>query len=266
LDEAARTGRRPPPWDAAAALAEQRGRFAALGLDYDAGLARLDRALAAQGRAPYDEDRGTASAHWIAFAALALQRPAKRILEVGAYDGETARLLVSLFPDAHVTTVDLPHDDPRFAALYARDQPERLARFVELQRANTSDPRIELVLLDSFLLPERVRPGFDLVWVDGAHRPRRRLGPLQRVPPGGRGRLDPVRRRPRAARGRGLRLGQTGLLRGEGAIRRLGVVEVGYLLKRLGARWSADPRRRKHVAVLRKRASTPADARGSGSS
>ena len=36
-------------------------------------------------------------------------------------------------------------------------------------------------------------------------------------------------------------------------LRRHGMVEVTYLLKRHGARWSANPKRRKHVAVMRKR-------------
>lgn len=243
-------------WDVEQALAGQRECLAALGLDYDAARARLDRTLAELGRAPYDEADGAASEHWVAFAALAQRLPARRILEIGTYDGETARLLAALFPDARVTTVDLPHDDPRFAKLYEREEPAVRARFVERQLANTRDPRIELLLVDSFLLPERVAPGFDLVWVDGAHRYPSVAWDLGNAyhlaTQEGWILCDDVLRHPEA---RGFHWVNGDSHQAIEALGELGVVEVSYLLKRVGARWSADPVRRKHVAILRRRGS-----------
>ena len=65
----------------------QERHFADLGLSRAAGLAEIDRALAACRLDAYDEDHDMFSEHLVLLAALALRhRGARRVLEIGTYD------------------------------------------------------------------------------------------------------------------------------------------------------------------------------------
>jgi predicted O-methyltransferase YrrM len=147
----------------------QERRFADLGLSRAAGLAEIDRALAACGLGAYDEDDDMFSEHLVLLAALALRhRGACRVLEIGTYDGRTALVLAELFPDAEIVSVDLPAADPVYGESYqfsrATDFEER--RAAVLRRC----PRVRFVARNSLGLVHEPGGAYDVVWVDGDHQ------------------------------------------------------------------------------------------------
>lgn len=149
--------------------AAEHAKFREMGFDLDRALGTLDDCLASLGQASFTAQRGMASMHWVLFACVAQRFAVRRILELGTYDGQTTLLLSGLFPDASITSVDLPDDDPIFAHTYAREDPEFRRAFNERQTANTAAPGIELVKTNSLFLQELGLAPFDLIWVDGAH-------------------------------------------------------------------------------------------------
>ena len=69
---------------------------------------------------PQDEQ----SEHLVAFSAISIENEKnnsfKRILEIGTWDGKAACILSKLFPNALITTIDLPDNDPLFINTYNR--------------------------------------------------------------------------------------------------------------------------------------------------
>jgi predicted O-methyltransferase YrrM len=241
------------PYDEGQAVAAEMARFAARGLDYATALAHLDNTLAGLGQTPYSEDGGTASVHWVLFAALSQNRQPTRILEIGTYDGETTRLLAALFPSAQITTVDLPHDDPRFAKLYDRRDPAERAAFIETQRRHTAGARIELLLTDSFMLPSLLEPGYHLIWVDGGHNYPVVAWDIANAyhlcSDAGVILCDDVLTEPEAGHFNFVSAHSFEVIE---YLRHYTPVQVDYFLKRHGSRWSDNPKRRKHIAMIEK--------------
>lgn len=242
-----------PEYDEAQVLATEREKFEETGLNYEAAMTRLNEALASLGRDQYLESSGVGSVHWVLFSALSLKYEMRRILEIGTFDGETTGLLSRLFPAAHITTVDLPHDDPRFTELYDRRDPKERLAFIKRQRANTADSKIELLLVDSFLLPGRLQPGFDLVWVDGGHRypvvAWDICNAFHLCAPNGWVLCDDVLTQPEAEDHAFVSQHPFEVVE---YVREHAPVDVHYFLKRRGTRWSANPKRRKFVAAIRR--------------
>jgi hypothetical protein len=240
-------------YDESGVCAAERKKFVAAGLDYGAAMVRLNEALARLGWGEYSESLGVGSIHWVLFAALSAQYQMRRILEIGTYDGETTQLLSQLFPAAHITTVDLPHGDPRFIELYDRRDPKKRQAFIDRQRANTRGSNIELVLSDSFLLPARLQPGFDLIWVDGGHNypviAWDLCNAFHLCAANGWVLCDDVLACPEAENHAFVSRDSFEVLE---YLREHTPVEVRYFLKRHGARWSVNPKRRKFVGTLRK--------------
>lgn len=244
-------------YDAVRAEAEEKSKYAALGLDYERGLAKLERVLG-ELVGPLDSvERSMRSSHWVLFACLSelSSMPIKRILEIGTYDGETALILAKLFPASEIVTVDLPEDDPIFRGSYVRDDAQTLADFKARQGVNLKPGNIKFKALNSFFLPEQVDGGFDLIWVDGGH-----LYPevawdicnaYSLCAPGGYIMVDDVITHPRGFRDAYVSPDSHRVL--EYVVARTHEA-LAYFLKRNGARWSAVPRRRKYVALLRKSA------------
>lgn len=235
---------------------EESEKFARFGFDYDAGQARLSRVLEDLGKPRDFGGHGMASVHWVLFACLS-ENPSfriKRILEIGTFDGETALILSRLFPAAQITTVELPDDDPIFQASYLRDQAQFLEEFKERQSANLKSDNIVLKKINSFFLPGQVQGDFDLIWIDGGH-----LYPeiawdicnaYHLCAPGGFLMVDDVIPHARGFRDAYVSPDSYKVL--TYAIERTGEKLVCFL-KRNNALWSAVPRRRKFVAVWRKR-------------
>jgi predicted O-methyltransferase YrrM len=109
--------------------------------------------------------------------ALARSLPAKRVLEIGTYDGNSALVLAANSrPDAVVVTVDLPPDwDPRKdqGALAFSSEPINLTDRSQLGRQIREHPaaaRVKQVFGDSGALDWRQLGGpFDLIFIDGCH-------------------------------------------------------------------------------------------------
>ena len=235
--------------------AEEKSKFASFGLDYERGSEKLDRLLKEIGRPLDSGDHSMRSIHWLLFACLSEQSPIpiKRILEIGTYDGETAFILSKLFPASEIVTVDLPDDDPIFHTSYARDDAQTVADFKARQKANLKASNIKFFGVNSFFLPGTIDGEFDLIWVDGGH-----LFPevawdicnaYRFCSPGGFIMVDDVITHPRGFRDAYVSPDSYQVLE-YAAARTRGTLT--YFLKRNSARWSAVPRRRKFVALLKK--------------
>jgi predicted O-methyltransferase YrrM len=229
----------------------ERRKFAEAGFDYDRGLEKLDQTLAQLGKPPFLDQRGMASVHWILFSSMSLIYDVKRVLEIGTFDGETTRILSELFVDASVTTVDLPGNDPILANSYRRAEPEQVRMFAERQRVNTRHPRIELIQANSFQVPVAAKGKFDLIWIDGGH-----LYPeiawdicnaYHLCNTGGWIMCDDVIPSGKGFRNEYVSTDSSFVL--DYVSRRTGE-KVVFFMKREGAEWSANPNKRKYVALM----------------
>lgn len=111
------------------------------------------------------------SIHWLLFSALSKKQYVKKILEIGTYDGEFTYILSRLFNKSHITTVDLPFDDPLLKKFYDRDKSNYLSAYLEKQSRNISIDNITMIKSNSFYLLDALeeKEKFDLIWVDGGH-------------------------------------------------------------------------------------------------
>ena len=90
-----------------------------LGLDRDKGLKKLNSILEDIYGISYSEKRGMWSEHLLMFAAIATSdRAVSNILEIGTFNGETARILSALFPSSQILTVDLPFSEIEKTKMY----------------------------------------------------------------------------------------------------------------------------------------------------
>jgi len=152
-----------PRFDREALLLRQRELFLNLGLSRDEGHQAL-RECYGDGYSLRRE-----SEHPLLIAAVSRRVTYKRILEIGTYDGENARLLATLFPDALVTTIDLRDDDPVFLSSYRRDDTQFLEQFLATRAMNLqARSNIRFQQLNSLELL-RANEVYDFIWVDGAH-------------------------------------------------------------------------------------------------
>jgi predicted O-methyltransferase YrrM len=228
--------------------------FADLGWDYDDAIKHVN-ALAGD---TFDH-RSHRSDHYAAFAAAARQRAGQvsHILEIGTSSGEFSVFLASLFRDAHITTIDLASDDPRFfnatttdraidtttlpAQVQARDQ-------LLATRAN-----ITFRAVNSLALTLRGDPAYDLIWVDGDHTfPVVAIdlaNALRLVRPGGLIICDDVARGPHSA----LTARKYGYRETEDTLEVLvsaGLASVSYVLKRTSPADNLDEHRTKYLAIV----------------
>jgi predicted O-methyltransferase YrrM len=106
------------------------------------------------------------SRHRFFFAALKVSGFApSTILEIGTEYGETTIYLSELFPEARITTIDLPKDDPIYADWHPEGAEHQRRKLAErLQRPNVSSLQVNTVWLQGQDFPR-----FDLIWLDGGH-------------------------------------------------------------------------------------------------
>jgi hypothetical protein len=147
-------------------LYESIGLFSSRNLVLD----KLNCLLNDLGFPPYSESINMYSEHLLLFTAISLSSlPIRRILEIGTYDGRTSVLLSCLFPNAHITTLDLPPSDPIFSSSYNRSDPDILDSFIhERDTLLSSCPNISFLQVNSLVLTTFIET-YDLIWVDGAH-------------------------------------------------------------------------------------------------
>lgn len=150
------------------AVAEERSKLEQVGLLYDRGLARLNQALAALDRPPYDPDRD--SVHWLICACLSLETDAPNgILELGTFDGNFTAILAALFPASRIVTVDLPESDPILRSTYERRTEAEYEAYRQRRTRNIAHGNVTAIERNSLFLLDAVTGPFDIVWVDAGH-------------------------------------------------------------------------------------------------
>lgn len=146
----------------------QDNKMKKIGLSRAKGLGKLNHILNELTGTHYDENNGMFSEHLILFASIATKKSdIKKILEIGTYDGMTALILSRLFPQAEITTIDLPSNDPLFKDSYNRKN--TMDNFLNtrndyLKKAkNVNFKGVNSLKLCSW------EESFDFIWIDGAH-------------------------------------------------------------------------------------------------
>ena len=149
--------------------AEQVKNFQSLGLNRCAGLEALNAALSGLEAHPYSEDEEMSSEHLVLFGAISLRHKEFRsVFEIGTFDARSAVVLGRLFPNAIVTTIDLPQVEEvgNVAGVIPRSTQLLSARDERLSFAHN----VRFIEMNSLRLTESENVGHcDLVWVDGDH-------------------------------------------------------------------------------------------------
>ena len=149
-------------------LSEQNESFLSLGLDRGNGLNKLNSVLEDIYGVSYCEKRGMWSEHLLIFAAIATSdRNVGKILEIGTFNGETARILSALFPSSQILTLDLPFSEIKKTKMY---QYETKNSQLILKR----NENLKLLSNVKFLEKNSLQlinaaTSFDLIWIDGDH-------------------------------------------------------------------------------------------------
>lgn len=149
---------------------DQDSRYKKLYLDRASGLQKLNKVLKQLNLDEYDERNGMYSEHMVIIASISEcdLYNIDSVLEIGTWTGEFALIMSLLFPDAKITTIDLPPDEDNFKNFYDRDK--NLKQFLEFRNLNLkSKDNINFIEMNSISLTEINKETFDLIWVDGAH-------------------------------------------------------------------------------------------------
>jgi predicted O-methyltransferase YrrM len=233
---------------------EEQKKFDEIGFNYFSSFKKLDGILRELGYPDIASYRGTLSVHWLLFCSLSLHSSIENILEIGTCDGRTAAFLAKVFPNSHITTLDLPENDPIFSETYNREDEDKRRIFREKQKKNISNPRITFIQKNSFFLSSVVDRKFDLIWIDGGH-----LYPdvawdicnaYYLCKPGGWIMCDDVIMDKNGRRNKYVSPDSYTVL--EYMKQRIDV-DMTYFLKREAPASSANPRKRKYVAMFRKK-------------
>lgn len=168
LDRAHRAFYRKLLHDGAGLNALEDQKFANASLDMRTAQSVLNVIL--QGTRGRDFDFNNDSIHWLVFSALSLSSTKiVNILEVGTFEGEFTAILARLFPEATITTVDLPASDPLLRDFYNREEDSAFQKYKNTQKGNLASKNIRLLETNSIFLLDKVNEKFDLIWVDAGH-------------------------------------------------------------------------------------------------
>ena len=142
--------------------------FSSLGLNRSLALVKLNKVLEDLYGIDFSEKNGMWSEHLVLFAAFSeADSNIHKILEIGTFNGETAKILSRLFPNSLITTIDLPSSEISKSTIYGyetkndimiskREKNLKLAPNVNFKEMNS----LELIHHES---------KYDLIWVDGDH-------------------------------------------------------------------------------------------------
>lgn len=94
-----------------------------------------------------------------------------KILEIGTYKGEFTNFLSNTFPDANITTIDLPKNDAIFINNYNRHSKDEIKNYEKKLKENLKNLKnVNYIEMNSiFLLNNFDKCSFDLIWIDGDH-------------------------------------------------------------------------------------------------
>lgn len=144
--------------------------FEDLGLERNSGIKHLNKTLASLGRSAYSEMSGMWSEHLVLFATLAISaKKVSSILEIGTFRGETTIILSKLFPQATITTLDLPFEEFTTLGLYEKSSGNESFSVIKSRRDNLDSCSNVVELATSSVALTRESGSYDLIWVDGAH-------------------------------------------------------------------------------------------------
>lgn len=107
------------------------------------------------------------SEHEILLAGISLSKPKiGDILEIGTHLGFTTQLLHELFPEANITTIDLPYENIEFSNMYRKDH--RSEDFLNKRSRCLDSDGIHFLEMNSVELVKSQK-SFDLIYIDGNH-------------------------------------------------------------------------------------------------
>jgi predicted O-methyltransferase YrrM len=149
-------------------LQDQNEKFLNIGLNRDQAIQKLNSVLSSLYGQIYSEKKGMWSEHLILFSAISnIENPPKKILEIGTFNGETARILSALFPKSKITTLDLELDEILKSELYKYETKDK--KLVNSRDMNLrSLPNVTFLEKNSLGLID-FHDKFDLIWIDGEH-------------------------------------------------------------------------------------------------
>lgn len=231
--------------------AEEREKFTHSGFSYDEATERLNHVLSEMGQKPFSDEH---SIHWLLFSALSLTHSIETILEIGTLTGDATQVLSRLFPSASITTIDLPESDPILKSSYGRENREKMLEYRNRRIQNTNRQNIEFIQTNSFFLPSVLKHKmFDLIWVDGGHKYPDVSWDLcnayHMCKPGGVLMCDDIIPNLKGYRDKNVSPDSFEVLE---YVKKRTHEPAAYFLKALSARKSADRKRRKYVAMLKK--------------
>lgn len=149
-------------------IKDQEVRFRKLGLNRDKGIVKLNYVLSKIYGKPYSERNGMWSEHLILFASISESTyKISNILEIGTFNGETARILSELFPHSEITTIDLMFEEILETKMYKYETNEK--KLINSRIRNLESlPNVKFIEMNSLNLIE-FTDSFDLIWIDGDH-------------------------------------------------------------------------------------------------
>ena len=240
-------------YDPSQAAEEHNRLFAQWDLRRNEGLAAVEHVLQQHPRLAGSMQ----SEHYVLFGAISKVKKAKRILEIGTFDGRGAAMLANLFPEAHIDTIDLPDDHPVFKGSYSRQDGSIRQAFIKNRNDLIAQYRnVSFERLNSVSLLNSPREKYDLIWVDGDHGyPTVAIDIVNAITllnPNGLVLCDDVTKGPTSTRhGANSMYASVGAFQTLRALADAGVAEFTLVYKRLSPKANANSNRRKFIAICR---------------
>lgn len=149
-------------------IKDQEARFVSLGLSREQGIIKLNSVLSKIYGKLYSERNGMWSEHLILFASISESNyEINNILEIGTFNGETARVFSELFPFSKITTIDLTFEDILETKMYEYETNEK--KLINSRIRNLESlPNVKFIEMNSLNLI-KFTDSFDLIWIDGDH-------------------------------------------------------------------------------------------------
>jgi len=227
----------------------QRAAFSQLGLELDTAISKTVSIFSIIG-----EQRTDISMHYEVFSSISQTLSVTRILEIGTATGEFTNFLSMLFPQAIITTWDLPSESFSDSTVesYKNIQTGYGDQTSQSRRRLDGVANVVQVRQDSTRLTFESAM-FDIIWVDGDHTfpvvAFDIINALRLVPVGGWICVDDIQP---SDSGRGV-LGSQETYKTVKHLESIGLVSLTLIMKRLDtASMLLNPESRKYVAVLRR--------------
>ena len=225
-------------------------KFEGLSLNRSEGLEHLNKVLRSEFNQEYLEIRGMWSEHMVLFSSLSLNGVNfKKILEIGTHKGETTRVLHRLFPDAEITTWDLPTDVVKHMEIYTYSDSDQIIRERDTNIGEIHN--IQQIQRDSCNMVFE-ESSYDLIWLDGAHGyPVCTIditNAVRMVAPGGLIVCDDVYKYLKKSDGM---YDSTSTFETLEAFRKCGILEYSLLSKRLAGQFNLWRSQTKYIAVAK---------------